>query len=247
MPELWLVVLMIEKPSRGLFISGTDTEVGKTYVTAMIARALTRSGHRVGVYKPVASGCQMVDGQLVSEDAEELRRAAGGTMSSEDICPQQFAQPLAPPLAARAEGKVVDADLLRTGISVWANRCDIVLVEGAGGLMSPLSDEDYVADLAYELQYPLIIVAANSLGVINQTLQTLITASTFREGIEIAGIVLNDVTPANQDVDLSVASNRSQLEAHCIPPVLAHVAWQAAETDRDVDWMALACGSSQPG
>ena len=95
-----------------------------------------------------------------------------------------FAAPLAPHLAARAEGRRVDPQLLRTGLEFWRESCDIVLVEGAGGLMSPVSDDDYNADLADEFGYPLIIVAANVLGTINATLQTLIVADTFRDGLD---------------------------------------------------------------
>jgi dethiobiotin synthetase len=233
---------MSEKPLRGLFITGTDTGVGKTYVTTLLARSLTKSGKRVGVYKPVASGCEMVDGQLISEDAECLRTAIGGEVGVDNICPQRFAAPLAPHLSARAEGKSVDADLLRSGISFWNNRCDILLVEGVGGLMSPVSDEDYTADLACDFGYPLLIVAPNALGVINQTLQTLITASTFREGLDVAGIVLNDTQLQDSDVDPSVNSNRQQLESHCVPPVLTHVNWQASEFDAEIDWIGVSGG-----
>jgi dethiobiotin synthetase len=230
---------MIEKPQHGLFITGTDTGVGKTYVTALIARSLVKSGKRVGVYKPVASGCDIVDGERISEDAEILHAAIGGEVGIDNICPQRFAAPLAPHLAARGEAKSVDADLLRSGISFWNNRCDILLVEGVGGLMSPVSDEDYTADLACDFGYPVVIVAPNTLGVINQTLQTLITASTFRDGLEVAGIVLNDVQALDHDSDPSIDSNRQQLESHCIPPVLTHVNWQASEIDTEIDWIGI--------
>jgi dethiobiotin synthetase len=145
---------------------------------------------------------------------------------------------LAPPLAARAEGQRVDADLLRSGLTPWLAGSDFVLIEGAGGLMSPISDEDYVADLACELRYPLLVVAPNVLGVINQTLQTLITAATFREGIDVAGVVLNELG-ADAAEDPSVASNFEQLVQHCVPPVLGRVPWQGAEFDRQIDWLAV--------
>ena len=144
--------------SSGLFITGTGTGVGKTYVAALIARALREAGKRVGVYKPVASGCEMRDGELVSPDAVALWEAAGRPGTLEQVCPQMFAAPLAPHLAARAEGRRVDPKLLRDGIGFWRETSDIVLVEGAGGLMSPISDEDYNADLAAEFGYPLVVV-----------------------------------------------------------------------------------------
>lgn len=227
----------------GLFITGTDTEVGKTYVAALIASILTGQGHRVGVYKPVASGCRRQDGQLVSDDAVTLWKAAGQRGKLPAVCPQRFEAPLAPNVAAREEGKRVDPDLLRSGLAYWLDCSDIVLVEGAGGLMSPVSDEDYVADLAYDFGFPLIVVAPNVLGVINQTLQTLITAATFRDGIDVAGIVLNEIREqAGRDV--SGHSNRSELESRCVPPVLAHLDWGTASLDAEVDWIGLAGGKT---
>jgi dethiobiotin synthetase len=171
---------MADPPTPGLFITGTDTGVGKTHVACRIAAWLARAGYRVGVYKPAASGCTVQDGHLVADDAVQLWQAAGRPGDLDQVCPQRFLAPLAPPLAARAEGRRIDADLLRSGLEVWKHRSDIVLVEGAGGLMSPLGDEDYVADLAFDCGFPLIVVAPNVLGVINQTLQTLITAAVFR-------------------------------------------------------------------
>jgi len=171
------------KPWPGLFITGTDTEVGKTYVAALIARSLRAAGRRVGVYKPAASGCREVEGELAADDAVLLWEAAGRPGELDRVCPQRFRAALAPHLAAREEGKELDPDLLRTGIEYWRARSDVVVVEGAGGLMSPLGDDEYVADLANDLGFPLVIVARNSLGTINHTLQTLIAAATFRDGL----------------------------------------------------------------
>lgn len=232
---------MIEKPARGLFITGTDTEVGKTYVAALIARALTAAGHRVGVYKPAASGCRREGNDLVCDDAVALWEAAGRPGEIGAVCPQRFEAALAPHLAARAESREIDADLLRDGLSYWHGLCDLVLVEGAGGLMSPISEQDYIADLADEFEYPLIVVAPNTLGVINQTLQTLITAATFRDGLPVAGVILND-TAEPAGADSSTDSNFKELASRCVPPVIAHVAWQAAELDLQIDWFAMAGG-----
>ena len=96
---------MARKPVRGLFITGTDTEIGKTYVAALIARSLVAAGHRVGVYKPAASGCSRQGDSLVSDDALALWQAAGSPGTLAEVCPQVFAAPLAPHLAAAAEGK----------------------------------------------------------------------------------------------------------------------------------------------
>jgi dethiobiotin synthetase len=224
----------------GLFITGTDTGVGKTYVAALIARSLVASGRRVGVYKPAASGCTRdAGGQLVSDDAVALWQAAGSPGDLEHVCPQRFAAPLAPHLAAREEGRTLDADLLRTGLDYWKARSDFILVEGAGGLLSPLGEREYVADLARDFGYPLIIVSRNILGTINATLQTLFTASHYRGGLPVAGVVLNHPAPPLAD-DISLATNCAELAARCTVPLLAGVEFGAREFDADVDWLALA-------
>jgi dethiobiotin synthetase len=222
----------------GLFITGTDTSVGKTYVGCLIARALHAAGHDVGVYKPAASGCRREGNQLVSDDALALWQAAGRPGELELVCPQRFAAPLAPHLAARAEGRPIDERLLRTGLDYWLARSEIVLVEGAGGLMSPLSEEDYVADLAADFGFPLVVVARNALGTVHQTLSTVIAAAAFEDGLPIAGIVLNRPSPAYDDP--SIAHNAAELATRCVPPLLAEVHNGASAFDRDVSWYELA-------
>ncbi|QDU54458.1 dethiobiotin synthase [Aeoliella mucimassa] len=213
---------------RGFFITGTGTEVGKTYVGALIAGEMARRGIRIGVYKPVASDCLpgegewgLAPGELVATDALALWQAAGEPLTLQQACPQRFKAAVAPNIAARMEGTQVDAELLRTGIEPWLDACDIVLVEGAGGLMSPVSDDDYNADLAADLGLPLIVVAANRLGVINDTLQTVITASVFGDGLDVAGVVLNQA--AEVDNDESLNSNAAELREHLRVPLLGEV------------------------
>lgn len=220
---------------RGLFIVGTDTEVGKTFVTASIARRCLCQGIRIGVYKPIASGWDAADEE--SQDAWQLWDAAGRPQSVHDVCPQRFEMPVAPHLAARAAGCSVDETLLVQGLQAW-REYELVLVEGAGGLMTPISDNLYVADLAAEFNFPLVVVAANQLGVINQTLQTLVTASTFCEGLPISGIVLNRPRPV--DDDASLTSNLEELRNRCVPPILASVKWQDPSPLDGVDWWELA-------
>ena len=229
--------------SKGLFFTGTGTEVGKTYVTALVARYLVAAGVKVGVYKPVASGCiKQPDGSLVSEDAVALWEAAGKPGTLQHVCPQRFAAPLAPHLAAKAEGKEVDTKLLTEGIEYWQKRSDVVLIEGAGGLMSPIAEEMYNADLADALGYPLIVVSANQLGTINHTLQTLIAAAAYGNGLPVEGVILNQ--PHADQNDPSTASNLEELSTRCISPVLATVAFGAEKFSTEVAWENLAQESS---
>ncbi len=229
---------MLKKPPHGLFITGTDTEVGKTYVASLIVKELVASGYRVGVYKPVASDCVSDGRQLVSEDAVALWEAAGRPLTLDAVCSQRFQAPLAPHLSARNEGRELDTNLMRTGISAWTDECDIVVVEGAGGLMSPISDDEYFADLAYDLGYPTIVVAPNAIGVINQALSALITGACFRDGIPMCGVVLNDSRMF--DGDVSMDTNREQIATRAMAPVLTRLRYDGESFDDTVDWMEVA-------
>ncbi|HEX4143789.1 MAG TPA: dethiobiotin synthase [Pirellulales bacterium] len=223
---------------RGLFITGTDTGAGKTYVAALIARHLVDSGCRVGVYKPVASGCRREGRELVSDDALTLWQAAGRPGELAAVCPQRFAAPLAPHLAAAAEGRTIDEELLRSGLDYWLARSEIVLVEGAGGLLSPLSHKHYVADVAYDIGFPLVVAARNRLGVINQTLLTLAAAATFRGGLPVAGVVLCDTEPAADD-DPSRRSNATELARRVSAPVMTELGFGQQAFEPAVDWWRL--------
>jgi dethiobiotin synthetase len=229
----------LRRPCPGLFVVGTDTAVGKTFVASRIAAALQREGLRVGVYKPAASGCRREGKSLVSDDALALWDAAGRPATLHDVCPQRFAAPLAPHLAAKEERKEIDPALLRRGIEFWRLRSDIVVVEGAGGLMSPIGETEYIADLAEHFGYPLVVVVPNRIGAINGTLLTLITAAARPVPLPIAGIVLNDLLPPTIH-DPATRSNRLELELRCVPPVLAHLGHNAADFDAPIEWLQVA-------
>ena len=203
---------------QGLFITGTDTGVGKTHVAAGVISALRSQGVRVGAYKPAVTGGTVGPEGTVWEDLVRLQAALGGDVAIERICPQRFRAPLAPPVSARWEGRTVDATLLRSGTDWWRERVECLIVEGAGGLLSPLTESETVADLAVWLAFPLVIVARQSLGTINHTLLTLEAARA--RGLPVAGIVLNQPAPANAD-DSSVESNPRELEKRCGVPILA--------------------------
>ena len=222
----------------GLFITGTNTEVGKTYVGALIARQLVASGVRLGVYKPVASGCRREGDQLLADDAIQLWEAAGRPGSLDRVCPQRYFAPLAPPQAANAEGKRVDSDLLRSGLQFWRDKYNFVLVEGAGGLLSPLSDSDFNADVAKDLGLPLLVVSSNELGTINATLQTLITARSVTPSLAVVGVILNQVRALADDV--SVKTNAKDLARYCDSPLLGTVEYGAKQLSRKLDWASLA-------
>ena len=227
-PEVLVNLLpasLTSKPrKKPIFIAGTDTEIGKTHVAAAIAQQMLASGLQVGVYKPVASGCfRGPDGNLVSDDAQRLWTAAGCPETLESVCPQRFELPLAPPTAATAEGRRVDRQQMIEGARWWSQRCDSLVVEGAGGLMSPLDEGYFNADLARDLDADVLIVAGNKLGVINHTLQTIITAHFYH--LRVLGIILNQSTLT---VDDSVKTNATAIHRYASIPLLAVFNFQAS-------------------
>jgi dethiobiotin synthetase len=223
----------------GLFVTGTDTDVGKTAVAMAIARQLVAEGRRVGVYKPVASGVT-----TAVSDARRLWEAAGEPLTIEQVCPQAFTAPLSPPRAARAEGRSVDERLLREGIEPWYGACDVVIVEGAGGLFSPAGDQSLNVDLARDLGLPLVVVDTARLGAIGRTLMAMTAARA--EGLPVAAVVLSHTHPlAGADDDPAserriAADNALELGARLGSMPVGVLAHGEARIAPDIDWFTLA-------
>jgi len=209
------------KPPRGLFVTGTDTGVGKTYVTCLLARQLQQRGISVGIYKPVCSGAEPAPGNSIYwPDVDRLHESLHRKSPEDWICPQKFAAPLAPPVAARREDRTVDSDLLRSGVNVWNDQVDVLLVEGVGGWKCPLTDRETVSDLARALKFPVLVVAANRLGMISQTLLTL-ESVTF-SGLHPMAAVVNSVSAED---DGTQASNADCLKTLTDVPIMGPLAW----------------------
>lgn len=203
---------MNESGMCGLFVTATDTGVGKTAVTAAIAAALREDGLNVGVWKPVQSGAPLGSGLT---DAERLLRGSGIDERPEAVAPFTFAAPLAPLLAARREGVELTLAALHEAGEPLIRRYDALLVEGAGGVAVPLTEDALVADWAARLALPVLIVARSGLGTVNHT---LLTASYLRRfGLAIVGVVLNDgadnFATGGMD-DPSVAGNAELIERY---------------------------------
>ena len=174
--------------AKGIFITGTDTGIGKSIASAAIAMLLRHRGHSVGVMKPVTSGCEERDGHLVSLDAELLCFAAGTALTS-DCAPYLLKAPLAPSVAASLEGVRIDFQVIRDAYLRLSDSFEFVIVEGAGGLMVPLAGGLLISDLASHLGLPIVVVARPGLGTINHTLLTTFCARNL--GLEVKGVVIN--------------------------------------------------------
>jgi dethiobiotin synthetase len=154
---------------RGVFVTGTGTEVGKTVVAAAIARTAAAQGHAVAVFKPAVTGLD--DGGEL--DHQLLRRAAGSDQSDDEIAPYRYGPPASPHLAAELAGERIEPARLREAAQAAGAGADLLVVEGVGGFMVPLGPEYLVRDFARELGLPVVIAAAPGLGTINHSLLTL--------------------------------------------------------------------------
>jgi dethiobiotin synthetase len=179
--------------AKAIFITGTDTGVGKTIASAVIAMLLRRKGHSVGVMKPVTSGCIEREGKLVSEDAELLAFAAGTEVTS-DSAPYLLKAPLAPSLAASMEGVRIDFQVIRDAYQRLSEQYEYLIVEGAGGLMVPVTGGMLISDLANFLGLPIAVIARPGLGTVNHTLLTTFSAKNL--GLTVKGVIVNRF-PAN--------------------------------------------------
>lgn len=187
---------------RGLFVTATDTGVGKTEVAcALLANARAAGLDAVGM-KPAQSGHE----PGVPSDAARLRAAAGGVEPIGEICPYSFAAPLAPAVAARVEGREVSLDRVLAAARALAARHAAVVVEGAGGLLVPLTERESYADLAVALGLPVLVVARAGLGTVNHVALTV--EALRRRGLALLGIVLNRTGPVD---DPSVPFNAAEI------------------------------------
>ena len=208
--------------SRGLFVTGTGTEVGKSVVAALIARAAQVAGEQVAVFKPAVSGLD----EGGEADHELLRRASGSNQSDDEIAPYRYGPPVSPHLAAELAGDPIDPAALCTAAAAAAADADVLVCEGVGGLLVPLTTGYLVRDLALDLGYPLVVVAAAGLGTINHTLLTIEAARAV--GLEVEAVVLNRWPAEPGALELS---NRETIAALGRVPPLTLGAVELADPD----------------
>jgi dethiobiotin synthetase len=202
---------------RSFFVTGTDTGVGKTLVACSLLRALRARGSNPAGMKPIETGV----GPAGPLDAFALRAAAGDVDALDDVCPQRFALPAAPTVAAAAEGRRVELWAVRRAFERLSARHDCVIAEGAGGLLVPVAEQECMADLARDLDLPLIVVARAALGTINHTLLTLEAA--VARGLSVAGVVISHASgPLSPADDANLEALRRALGSALlgeIPPL----------------------------
>lgn len=216
------------------FITGTDTGVGKTFVTCALLHALNAQGIAAIGMKPIAAGAAPSPDGLQNEDIEALREASSVKLTSEDLNCYLFAEPIAPHIAAANEDVDIDLDVIRQRFDQLAELADTVLVEGVGGFIVPLGENIDSADLAADLDLPVILVVGMRLGCLNHA---LLTQEAIRaRGLTLAGWVANQIDPQMAEFDMNVETLEERIRA----PLLGVVEFQknadpsTAELDIDL-------------
>jgi dethiobiotin synthetase len=239
----------------GLLVTGTDTDVGKTFIASAILRSMVARGIVAGAIKPVATGNPADRREGIPEDARALMEAMGSRPEVEAslVAPLILDEPVAPPVAARRAGWKLTRQFLfektDDAVSAWTTRCQVLIVEGIGGLLCPVAEDATLADLAVHLDFPILIVGRTGLGTLNHTILT-VEAARIR-GLRIAGVVLTQPTPG----DLGAAGETNPIELVRWlgeVPLLGVVAHQAdtrivPPSLGAIDWLDLARPSRRAG
>ncbi|VEI66689.1 ATP-dependent dethiobiotin synthetase BioD 1 [Serratia fonticola] len=195
------------------FVTGTDTEVGKTVASSALLQAASAAGWRCAGYKPVASGSEMTNEGLRNGDALSLQRNSSVALDYAVVNPYTFAEPTSPHIVSQAEGRPISLARLSTGLRHLEQRADWLLVEGAGGWFTPLSEHETFADWVQQEQLPVILVVGIKLGCINHALLTALAIQ--QSGLTLAGWIANDVAPPGKRHQEYLATLCRLLPAPC--------------------------------
>lgn len=186
--------------TKGIFIIGTDTEIGKTVVSAGLMHLLLCNKHKAAYFKPVASGEVFLNGAYQSADSSFIKTVSGFAENQQNITPYSFKDAVAPHFAARQEGRSIDLAVIRDALQYLKNHYELIIAEGAGGLAVPLNDQGFMQyDLIRELRFPCLLVARTGLGTINHTLLTLRFAQSI--GLSIKAIIMNGNKQTKTETD----------------------------------------------
>ena len=197
-----------------LFVAGTDTGIGKTFVSAALLHGFARAGWRAAAMKPIASGAIERDGVLHNEDADQLDAAANVALPNDIRTPFMMREPIAPHIAAAREGITLDIGRIVDAHRHAMTKADIVVVEGVGGFRVPLDDTHDTADLALALNLPVVLVVGMRLGCISHALLTVEAIAS--RGLKLAGWVANRVDPNMLYPDENIATLRQRIDAPLI-------------------------------
>ncbi len=203
----------------GYFITGTDTGVGKTRIATALLTAFNARGFSTAAMKPIATGCANTAQGLRNDDALALQQHASLQLRYEQVNPYTFEPAIAPHLAATQAGQTIDLARIRRGLDILSAQADVVIVEGVGGWSVPLNADATVADLAYDLRLPVILVVGLRLGCLNHALLT--AQSIEQSDLPFAGWIANVIDPTMQCIEENIEALRERIAV----PWLGSVAW----------------------
>lgn len=208
-------------PLHGCFVTGTDTEIGKTCISAALLHWCAAQGWRSAGFKPVAAGSQIIDGQRVNDDVRALRQAGSVPLTDAEVGPLQFEAACSPHIAAALENRSIDGAALVQQARMLARRADVLIVEGVGGFCVPLGPDHDTADLACALGLPVVLVVGLRLGCINHA---LLTAEAIQSrGLKLAGWIANTVDPAMVQAPATLATLHHEFTRRFQSPCLGLV------------------------
>ncbi len=197
------------------FVTGTDTDAGKTFVTVLLLEALKQKGLSTLALKPVAAGCEDMDGELCNDDALKLQAAMTTELAYQQVNPIALKAAIAPHIAAEEEGRRLSVDRLAGLIrGAMMTPADVTLIEGAGGWLVPLNERETLANLVKELALPVILVVGVRLGCLNHALLT--AQAVAAAGLPLAGWVANCIDPDAARVEENIQTLKSMLSAPCL-------------------------------
>ena len=223
---------------RGIFVTGTGTGVGKSVVAAAICAALAARGQKVAAFKPVVTGVGGQPPAAWPADHELLAAAAGGGQAPGHVTPYTFREPVSPHFASQLEGRAIEPARIRAAAAKAASGADVLVCEGVGGLLVPLTPTYSVRDLAVELKLPVLVAARTGLGTINHSLLTV--ESALAAGLRVAGLVMSPWPERPEPIE---RSNRETLErltglpVSCLGPTTPAELAQAGQTLPIADWL----------
>ena len=211
----------MQKNKTAYFVTGTDTDVGKTYIASALVRYFVQQGQTAVGMKPIAAGCEKINGELRNADVSALLEASNIVARLEDVNPYTFEPAIAPHIAAEQVGATVSLNKIKHAFDALQSQADVVIVEGAGGFRVPINRQETMADLAVKLNLPIILVVGIRLGCINHALMT--AGSIKAAGLNLVGWVANRIDPNMPALEENVETLKAMIKAPCI----ADVAWNA--------------------
>ena len=203
---------------KGIFITATDTEVGKTFVSGLLIRTFLQQGIETGYFKPIASGCQLKNGVLLSEDLLYVESFTNTKMDHDLYCPVRYLNPLAPLAAARLEKRHVNMESIWESFEKLKRKYSCLVVEGIGGVMVPLKKDYLVLDMMVDIKFPALVVCRPALGTINHTLLTLQAIKS--KGIPLLGFLTNG---SMEKEDEAARTSPGLISSFSSVPYLGHV------------------------